>query len=220
MKIEITADGSHSLRHELLGELYHSDRGAVGEALHVYINAGFCHAVENGINKIRVFEVGFGSGLNTWLTLKSAMELNVQVEYHAVELYPVELSTASMMNFTTDPRFMELHRAQWNVPVAITDNFTLIKYLTNFESFQFFTKFDVVYYDAFTPDVQPELWSEELFTRLYGSMNNGGILTTYTAKGAVKQALRSAGFVLERLPGALGKRHMLRAIKDKKDGSR
>lgn len=212
MKIEITADGSHSLRHSLLGELYHSDRGAVGESMHVFINAGFCHVAQHK-SRISLFEIGFGTGLNAWLTMQKAAEMGVDVDYYCVELYPIELDTAAALNFTNDTSFLDLHRAVWDTSIQISDSFRLTKHLCDFTQYDFKQRFDVVYYDAFAPEVQPELWDEILFLRLYSVMNASGVITTYTAKGVVKQAMRSAGFMVQRLAGALGKRHMLRAIK-------
>lgn len=212
MQIETTADGSHTLRHELLGELYHSDRGAVGEALCVYIDAGFRYVVRDGRHQISVLEVGFGSGLNAWLTLQCATEMDISVDYQCVELYPIEITTASLLNYTTDPAFMALHRAQWDESTSISPNFRITKHLCDFTTFDINTHFDLVYYDAFAPDVQPEMWSEELFIKLRRVINPSGVITTYTAKGTVKQAMRSAGFTVERLPGALGKRHLIRAL--------
>lgn len=214
MKLEITADGSHSLRHTILGELYHSDRGAVGEAMHVYVEAGFNHfAMTTGQSRIAVLEVGFGSGLNAWLTMQRASEMGIAIDYHSVELYPVEMDIAASLNFTNDASFMDLHRAAWDVEVGITDNFTLTKHLCDWTKFQCPRTFDVVYYDAFAPEVQPTLWSGERFGMLFDQMNQSGVVTTYTAKGVVKEAMRSAGFTVERLTGALGKRHMVRGTK-------
>lgn len=214
--IVTTNDGSHSLRHKIIGELYHSDRGALGESMHVFINNGFCYAAERGRSKIVVFEAGFGSGLNAWLTLIKARELGVEVDYYAVELYPVEMETAAALNYTDDELFMQMHRVECGVTHSLTDSFRLTKINADLSGFDFGSLgvlFDVVYYDAFAPEVQSELWSEELFGRLYGSVSQGGVLTTYTAKGVVKRALRGVGFSVERLEGALGKRHQLRATK-------
>lgn len=216
MKLEITADGSHSLRHTILGELYHSDRGAVGEAMHVYVEAGFCYfALKSEQSRISVLEVGFGSGLNAWLTMQRASEMGIEVDYHSVELYPLDMEVAALLNFTDDSRFMDLHRAEWGVQVDITDSFTLTKHLCDWTEFRCPRTFDVVYYDAFAPEVQPTLWSGERFGMLFDHLNPSGVITTYTAKGVVKEAMRTAGFTVERLTGALGKRHMVRATKIK-----
>ncbi len=211
-----TADGSLTLRHEVLGELYHSDRGAVGEAEHVYIRAGLDRALKER-TAVSVFEVGFGTGLNGWLTCLRAQETGVKIDYRAVDLYPVGMATVRRLNYTSDPVFMSLHDLPWDgAPHTVSEYFTLTKYEADLLSFDFVSlngRFDVVYFDAFAPDVQPELWSEEVMRRMYAILGPGGALTTYSAKGTVKRALRTAGFEVFRLPGALGKRHMLRAVK-------
>lgn len=216
--ILVTADGSHTLRHELLGELYHSDRGAMGEALQIYIENGFNAATARNPALLRVLEIGFGTGLNCYLTLERAAELGVTVEYNALELYPIDIETASELNYSTKELFTELHLAIWDEPVDMTPTFTLTKYRTDITTFDFASNIiptvDLIYFDAFAPDLQPELWSIEIMRKIFDISSPGAILTTYTAKGVVKQALRTAGFRVERLEGALGKRHSIRAIKE------
>lgn len=228
----MTNDGSHTLKHCELGELYHSTRGAIGESLHVFIEAGLRHVIRtrtendrsmssDGDNDpISIFEVGFGSGLNALLTLTNSDE---GIDYHAIEQYPIALETAALLNYTdynpTMPReslFMDLHSANWGESVPITPNFKLTKYNNNIQLFDFeplHDKFDIIYFDAFSPEVQPELWREQMMRSMYNILKNNGILVTYSSKGLVKQALRAVGFEVTRLEGALGKRHMLRAIK-------
>lgn len=217
--IERTEDGSVTLRHPHTGETYHSSRGAVGESMHVFIRHGleaaarrFAGRLEAG-SPLRIFEVGFGSGLNAWLTLDHARTHGLAVEYTAIELYPVDGSVAEMLGYTSDPLFTTLHTAPWNLSVPVTDLFSLRKIEGDFASFTPGTPADLVYFDAFAPDAQPELWSRERFAALAEAMSPGGILVTYSAKGLVKQNLRDAGLEVRRLPGALGKRHMLRAEK-------
>lgn len=215
-----TGDGSLTVRHEVLGELYHSDRGAMGEAEHIYIRAGFDRIVESkNSGQISVFEVGFGTGLNCWLTYCRATgaKIPIRVDYWAVELYPFGEADAGRLNYTEDPLFSELHRSPWDGEAhAISDCFLLTKCRADLSAFDFGPlagHFDVVYFDAFAPDAQPELWSEEVMRKMYSILKPGGILVTYSSKGSVKQALRAAGFEVTRLPGALGKRHMVRAAK-------
>lgn len=210
-----TDDGSYTLRHPVLGDTYHSTRGAVGEAEHVFILNGF-----DRIEKphIRLFEMGFGSGLNALLTLKRARERGKTVDYRAAELYPVDPKTAAQLNYTAenDPlrdAFLTMHASPWETPVQIDSHFRLTKQQKSLPEIEFDTIFDVVYFDAFAPDTQPELWTAEIFRKLYEQTAPGGILVTYSAKGTVKEALRAAGYEVGRLPGALGKRHMLRAEK-------
>ena len=160
-----------------------------------------------------MLEIGFGSGLNAWLTLEYAGRLGITVQYTGVELYPVSTDAVRRLNYTDNPLYMALHECPWEMPVQITRCFTLTKMAADFAAMGFNSTFDIVYFDAFAPDTQPELWTVEIFSKLYCAINPGGILVTYSAKGSVKRALRAAGFEVERLPGALGKRHMLRAIK-------
>ena len=223
MIVESTADGSSTLRSPLHGDTYHSLRGAVGEARHVFIEAGFRNAAAD---PVKVFEMGFGTGLNAWLTLEEAARSGCRVDYTAVELHPVPEDIAASLGYTSDPRFMALHRAPWGKWDEWSEpsrGFRLCKLrgdaaeilaesniLTNLAPE---ARFDVVYWDAFAPDTQPGLWTEEVFVRILASMTTGGVLTTYSSKGDVRRALQSAGFTVERLPGAMGKRHMLRAIK-------
>ena len=204
-----TADGSHTLRHPATGDTYHSLRGAVGEAEHVFIRAGF-DRIE--APHIRVFEMGFGSGLNALLTWRRARENGKTVDYRTVELYPVAPETAARLNFSDDI-LRAMHAAPWGVPVPLDDRFRLTKYRMSLTEIAFDTFFDVIYFDAFSPDTQPELWTEAIFQKLYTHTAPGGVLTTYSAKGEVRRALQAAGYAVERLPGALGKRHMLRGHK-------
>lgn len=215
-----TDDGSLTLRHEVLGELYHSDRGAVGEAEHIYINAGFNRALTCGDrDEIAVFDVGFGTGLNGWLTFCRANEavLPVRVDYRTIELYPLCMDVVEKLNFTTDPSFKALHRLPWDGKAhELSECFSVTKYRENLLSFDFSPlneKFDVVYFDAFAPDAQPELWTEDIMEKMFSILRPGGVLVTYSSKGSVKRALRAVGFEVTRLPGAMGKRHMVRAIK-------
>ncbi len=208
--IESTEDGSPTLRHPLIGESYHSLRGAVNEAMHVYIRHGLEGCLKR---KIAILEVGFGSGLNAWLSLESARKRGIDITYHAIDLYPVDLSVAKRLSYTQDPLFLQLHRTPWGREYCITPGFRLKKTESDLVGMKFDTIFDIVYFDAFAPDKQPELWSEGVFREIGRCMLPGGILVTYSAKGDVKRALRAAGFEVTRLQGALGKRHMLKAVK-------
>lgn len=204
-----TDDGSQTIRHDTLGELYHSSRGAVGEAMHVYIEP----MIALRLNNIRIFEVGFGSGLNAILALESGLT----IDYHAIELFPIEAKVAATLDYaTTYSHFMELHTARWGEKAAITPNFKLTKYQADLETFDFEplnNSIDIIFFDAFAPDTQPMLWSEKVMQRMYNILTTNGLLTTYCAKGTVKQALRNSGFTVQRYPGALGKRHMIIAKK-------
>ncbi len=211
----LTQDGSSSLRHSVLGDSYHSEGGAVSEALHVYIAAGF-DSIEQ--SQVSIFEMGFGTGLNCALTLQRAAQLGVVVDYHAVELYQIDSDTVNELNYFWEDAamramFESLHTARWSDAVQITENFSLTKYHDSLERVKPTVAFDLIYFDAFAYDTQPELWSREVFEQMAAMTKQGGVLVTYSSKGVVKQALRDAGFEVKRLPGACGKHHMLRAVK-------
>ncbi len=216
MKLVKTADGSYTLFNLQIGEHYHSINGALSESMHVFIEAGF-NRIEK--DKIKIFEVGFGTGLNAFLTLLEARKKQRFTVYHAIELYPVDRETYEKLalppeysDFRDD--FVALHRCSWDEEVQTDDFFRLKKIKADLTVYDFEESYDLVYFDAFSYDNQPEMWSQEVFDKIYRNMNKGGILVTYSAKGVVKRALRNAGFEVERLPGALGKRHMVRATKN------
>ena len=214
-EIYLTEDGSSTLKHSLLGDSYHSTGGALSESQHVYIGAGFDY-IES--NEISVFEMGFGTELNCALTLQRAAQRNVAVDYHAVELYPIDVEVVEGFNYFREDAVMRamfesLHTARWNDAVQISENFSLTKYHDSLERVKPNKVFDLIYFDAFAYDTQPELWSREVFEQMAAMTKQGGVLVTYSSKGVVKQALREAGFEVKRLPGACGKHHMLRALK-------
>lgn len=219
-QIITTEDGSHSLFVPQLNEHYHSTHGAIQESRHVYIEAGFCASASKQIN---VLEVGFGTGLNTFLTLLESEKTDTQVHYTTIELYPLDCDKANQLNYPEHisetnkaSLFLNLHTAEWNKSVEITANFILHKIETNFSNptnLDATKQFDVIYFDAFAPEKQPEMWTQQIFDRLYTLSNQNAIITTYCAKGAVRRMLQSAGFTVERLPGPIGKREILRGRK-------
>lgn len=209
----ITWDGSATLLHPFSGECYHSVHGAVTESLHTFINAGLAECRKQSVS---ILEMGFGSGLNALLSLLYGARHGMRIVYHAVELYPVKPSCASLLGYDKaigcDPSlFAALHEAPWGERVRVTDRFTLCKSHCAIEEYPFDDIYDIAYWDAFAPDGAEGQWSAGIFTRLHESMPEGGLLVTYCSKGTVKRALREAGFTVERLPGAPGKRHMVRA---------
>lgn len=214
--IEPTEDGSPTLRHPVFGETYHSLHGAVAEARHVFIAGGLKRCP---LPHVHILEAGFGSGLNAWLTLREAEESGRTVWYTAVEAYPVDIRTAEALRYADDPLFGALHRAPWGEPTEITPRFRLEKRAEDLVFARMDAIFDIIYFDAFAPDTQPELWTEGLFRKLFAQTAPGGALVTYSAKGTVKRALRAAGYEVTRLPGAPGKRHMVRAVRPRKNES-
>ena len=214
--IQHTSDGSQTLFSETFKETYHSVNGAVTESLHVFINAGFSACLKN---PIRIFEVGFGTGLNALLTLVEAQKRAVAIDYQSIELFPVDKKTLDNLDYShilgIDAHlFNALHNTPWNSKTEILQGFQLTKIKEDLVKYEFSEINDLVYFDAFSPVIQPELWGEDIFKRIYEHMPDGGILTTYCAKGAVRRTLQKVGFATERLPGPPGKREMLRATKN------
>lgn len=217
IQIETTADGSNTLFIPQLDEHYHSVKGALTESEHIFIRMGLEHLP---LSSVRLLEIGFGTGLNAFLTLLAAERLNKSVHYTGIELYPLEESTLKQLDYpeVICPErandYYELHSCKWEQDNQITNNFTLHKIKGDFTTYLFSGNYDLIYFDAFAPEKQAEMWTQELFNSLYVIMNKGGILTTYCAKGVVRRMLQSAGFTVERLPGPpQGKREILRATK-------
>jgi len=224
-QIIITADGSHTLFHEALNETYHSKNGALQESLHVFILNGLEHFInQNAVHTIHIFEVGFGTGLNAILTLMEATNKNIKINYTCLEAFPLSIDTISQLNYLKNETevlklFNKIHQCNWNEWVEINEHFSIYKmenkleYITTNLLLKISHPFDIIYFDAFAPDKQPELWTSTIFKSIFASMNIGSILVTYSAKGDVKRALREAGFIVKRLAGPIGKRHMLSAEK-------
>lgn len=214
--IEATADGSPTLYRKDLDEHYHSVKGALAESQHVYVNAGWKEATKFSAFPISVFEVGFGTGLNAALTAVAAQSSHTPTIYHSVELFP--LPPDALNNITSayyevlQSALTAVNEATWNDFVEINPFFNLHKIEANLLTMDLPQNIDVVYFDAFAPEKQPEMWSEEIFRKIFAAMNPGGILTTYCAKGVIRRMLQEIGFRCERLPGPPGgKREILRA---------
>lgn len=220
-KIIITEDGSHSLKLPGLDEHYHSVHGAIAESMHVFIRAGLEKMLESSPGNINILEVGFGTGLNALLTLAAIHKETVVVKYTALEPFPLPADTWQALNYPelimadkTEPWFRDLHDAPWGEMHEITAGFYLQKLREGIVDLDVdVPTFNLVYFDAFGPDVQPELWTDEMFKLLAQVTVKDGILVTYSAKGSVRRAMQSAGFSVERLPGPKGKREMLRATR-------
>ena len=217
MNIEKTADGSWTLYIPELDEHYHSVKGALTESQHIFIEMGLKHAT---VDSPRILEIGLGTGLNCFLTLLAAEETNRHVHYTGIERYPLgeeivrQLDYPSVIARGHEADYWAIHRASWGEDVVLTPWFTLHKLEGDFTCDAFGEGYDIIYFDAFAPEKQPEMWEQSLFDKLYNVLNDGGILTTYCAKGAVRRMLQAAGFKVERLPGPPGgKREILRATK-------
>ncbi|HEY4148150.1 MAG TPA: tRNA (5-methylaminomethyl-2-thiouridine)(34)-methyltransferase MnmD [Chitinophagaceae bacterium] len=228
-EIIVTADGSHSIRLPELNQSYHSMHGALQESVHVYMEAGLRYAMTatGGTGPLYVFEMGFGTGLNALLTAMEAERQQRLVHYETIDAFPLDASDSAELNFCqqlqrTDlnPLFEYLHYGQWDIESPVTPYFSFQKHrlslagwLENKRLAPGSPGIDVVYFDAFAPEVQPELWTAEVFTALYTLMAPGGILVTYCSKTVVRRAVEAAGFRVYKIPGPRGKREMLRAIK-------
>ncbi|MDR1610411.1 MAG: tRNA (5-methylaminomethyl-2-thiouridine)(34)-methyltransferase MnmD [Candidatus Symbiothrix sp.] len=211
MKIEIqtTADGSHTLFLPEMDEHYHSVNGAIQESKHVYLEAGFKQCRKS---EIYVLEMGFGTGLNALLTALESENQKTKVIYTALEKFPLPQEIIDRLNYSeiNQALFQAIHQAGWGKSEPVSPYFHLEKIQTGFRDFDFPDRYDVVYYDAFAPAKQPEVWSQDIFDKIFPAMNSGGILTTYCAKGDIRRMMRQAGFIVERIPGPPGKREMLR----------
>ncbi|MHA7131549.1 tRNA (5-methylaminomethyl-2-thiouridine)(34)-methyltransferase MnmD [Algoriphagus namhaensis] len=222
IKIITTEDGSHSLYHEGLKETYHSFHGAFRESIHVFMLYGLDSWLMQNPNKkpIRVFEVGFGTGLNAWLSLVWAEQNRVPMLYHTIEPFPLEEEIYSQLNYGEmdesiahyRPYLQQLHRAAWDSGTVMSEYFNMKKEQTTLEEVQLYPM-DVVFYDAFAPKKQPELWEKQLFEKIYHMMRPGAVLTTYCATGQLRRDLADIGFQVEKQPGPPGKKEMTRAWK-------
>ncbi len=222
IEIIITSDGSHSLRNTRLNETYHSIHGAVQESVHVFIKNGFVYFEnQNHPAEIRILEVGFGTGLNALLTLKYALESKLQFHYTSLEAYPVEEETIRQLNYPeilafegAVQLFQKLHAARWTQEGSVLNNFVLKKQLARLEEVDLGEEqFDLVYFDAFAPVKQPELWEIGMLRKVEQSMKAGAVFVTYCAKGQLKRDLRSLGLQVQTLSGPPGKKEMVRALK-------
>lgn len=216
MSLIVTDDGSHSIFSERYGVTYHSKYGAISESAHVFIDAGLRYkaAVQRDI---AILEIGFGTGLNAFMTWLESERRNLHIRYASVEAYPLTQKEAAVFNYAMQLRvpdrhadFLRLHRATWETDHELSESFTFKKHRARLEDFIPDAGFDLIYFDAFAPQAQPELWTETIFARLYAALNPDGVLVTYCAKGDVKRTLKKVGFEVERLQGPPGKREMTR----------
>lgn len=224
MKREIitTADGSSTIFLPEWEEHYHSRHGAIQEAYHVFIKNGLEFYLEcvSGPKSISILETGFGTGLNALITLLEGKKKKIDIEYLGIEAYPVSPDEVEKLNYSSLFKeenaalyFNRLHHVNWEIRQEITPHFHLYKKQISFKEIDVENTIDIVFFDAFGPRVQPDLWTEEMFARMYKALKEGGVLVTYSAKGSVRRAMQAVGFTVQRLPGPPGKREMLRALK-------
>lgn len=199
------------------GETYHSRHGAIQEAKHVFIQNGLSLFKEQSV---AVLEIGFGTGLNAFVTLLEADKLKLKIDYTGVEAYPILPEEVEKLNYVSqlnasqyDKEFQLLHSCEWGVKTEVSDDFTLTKRQQYFNEISDKNCFDLIYFDAFGFQYQPELWSVEIFRKMFEALKPNGILVTYACRGSVKRAMLEVGFTTEKLPGPPGKREMLRAVK-------
>lgn len=214
-----TQDGSHSILSDQFGVSYHSKYGAIQESRHVFVAAGLYYKAAHQ-KKLAILEVGFGTGLNALLTLLEAEKHNWNIYYETIEAFPISIEQAQALNHPVmlnatewQTAFLQIHESPWMEIHPITSHFTFKKIQAQFQQFQADNRFDVIYFDPFAPETQPELWETPLLQVMYEALLPKGVLVTYCAKGSVKRNLKKVGFHVESLPGPPGKREMTRAIK-------
>lgn len=217
-KIIVTDDKSKTLLIPELNETYHSTKGALTECKHVFIKEGIIHSQ---LKEFNILEMGFGTGLNAIMTLQHVLDNDLSVNYHTLESHPLDLELVSELDYLHDaetqelkPFFELMHQTEWNKVTEIHPQFQFTKFHTTAEEHIFPEDYyDLVFYDAFGPKVQPELWKEDLLSHFHKALRQGGILVTYCAQGAFKRALKALGFEVQSIPGPPGKREMTRAVK-------
>ncbi len=214
-----TQDGSTTIHIPEWNEQYHSKHGALQEAYHVFVEMGFFYYLKKfNPSQIAILEIGFGTGLNAFITLLESDKKSIPVKYTGVEAYPVSPSEIEQLNFSdqlniSEKLFNKLHSSAWEEPIGITDTFTLNKKKQFFQDFSEKNSYQLIYFDAFGARIQPELWTPQIFKKMYEALQEKGVLVTYSSKGSVRRALIEVGFTVEKLPGPPGKREMLRALK-------
>lgn len=217
VRVVPTADGSHTVLNETLGKPYHSVHGAIQESQRVYIEVGLLAAFDKfPVEELRVFEMGFGTGLNALLTIREAERHQRRVHYVAIDAHPLPLVEARQLNYDEllgTAYLPSLHESPWGQPLAISSCIGLTKLAGILQELQTEDRFHLIYYDAFAPSAQPELWEPAIFGQLANLLLPGGMLTTYCSKSYVQRNMRAAGLTVEKHPGPYGKRDILRAVR-------
>lgn len=210
-----TKDGSHTIQLENKAITYHSINGAIQETNHIFIDAGFKYCIDKKLSKINILEVGFGTGLNALITLLNAAQKHIF--YNTIEPFPLGMEIVNQLNYGyllhQQDLFISLHNQPFNNEVLAVGNFKFLKSKCFLQDFETDKQFNLVYFDAFAPTDQPELWTEDIFFKIYNLMLPNAVLVTYCCKGVVIRTLKKVGFSVEKLQGPPGKREMIRAIK-------
>lgn len=218
-RIRLTDDGSHTIYSSISGETYHSSFGAIQESSHIFIDAALNYKLHNErLERVNILEVGTGTGLNVILTYLNTRETKVEVRYDGYEAYPITVEESEVLNYSKvigiDNGIFKLIHSDYNHEVMLSDDFRFNCLIQKIETAQLTDNhYDIVYFDAFSPESQPELWETNIFDALFKAMKKEGVLTTYSCKGIVKRSLKKVGFNIVKLPGPPGKREFLRAIK-------
>ena len=218
-EIAVTADGSHTISIPEMGVTYHSTHGAIQESTHVFIEAGLIPLIgEENTKPVKIFEIGFGTGLNALLSWQTAKKYNKPVSFTSIEPYPIRPEIAVKLNYgkllSMEEAFTGLHTCSWNQENQMDELFSLTKMKTSLIDLSIQGSFNCIYFDAFSPSAQPELWSQPVFEKLFTLLQPGGLLLTYCSKSIVRHAMTAAGFTVKKIPGPWGKREMVRAYKN------
>lgn len=217
-KIKLTADGSHTISIPETNMTYHSHHGAIAESMHVYIEAGLLPLIERSTSgPINILEIGFGTGLNALLSLREAITYKKHIHYTAVELFPLAEEETAQINHGTclsmENEFLQVHASTWEKDIPLHEFFTLHKKKVSLLELEDVHLIDCIYFDAFAPTDQPELWTEAVFENLFQMLAPQGTLVTYCSKSVIRKTMEAAGFSIQKIPGPHGKRDMVRAKK-------
>tara|TARA_Y100000994_G_scaffold109290_1_gene89825 strand:- start:279 stop:935 length:657 start_codon:yes stop_codon:yes gene_type:complete len=218
MKLELvnTYDGSNSLKNLIINDSYHSKYGAINESKHIFINNGLKRISKK---KIRVLEIGFGTGLNALLTQLYCDKKKQNIIYHTIDNLPLKKDTYSSLNYCDQLKidkdiFLKIHNSLWENEIELSNFFVLKKINCDFTKKLFNEKYDLIYFDAFSPSKQPEMWVLDNFKKLYNCLNRNGVLITYSSKGDVKRTIKEVGFNVFSVEGPTGKREITLACKN------
>ena len=220
-EILMSQDGSHTVKSSKFDSTYHSIHGAFTESRVVYIETGLQYLLDKGYRSIHLFEMGFGSGLNALLSLDFALTNKCHIAYTGIERYPLVPSEFEKLNYCSlsdlnnlSLQFLTMHSSSSDETLVLNEFFTFTKIIGDIEKVELSERFDVIFFDAFSPGIQDMLWGPDVMKMMYGSLNPHGVLTTYCAQGKFRRVLTACGFKVEKLPGPPGKREITRAIKE------
>jgi tRNA U34 5-methylaminomethyl-2-thiouridine-forming methyltransferase MnmC len=216
-----SGDGSDSVFSSLFNSSYHSRYGAITESKCIFLDAGLDYFIQTKkpetTQTIKIFEMGFGTGLNAFITYIYAFQRFIKVSFTTIEAFPLPIELIDTLNYSELMGFKvvfdSLHHSGWDQEIILNDNFRLTKILSPLDEYEANESFDIIYYDAFGPESQPELWSDDVLNKMYGMLTAGGVLTSFCAKGTFKRSLKSVGFTVQSIPGPPGKREITRALK-------